>query len=505
MEFFRNNNVILPSFLAFFFIIAAVHPVSAEPSPGFADIIEPCLDAVVNISATFPQPVLPPLDLQFPEDLWGHRLQEMLPKAKGSSLNVTALGSGFFIHPEGYIVTNLHVIQNVLNNNGKVTVILNSGKEIAVSIVGIDSRSDLALLKAKSDKPFPYLTWGDSSRARIGDWVLAVGNPFGLGGTVTSGIVSNAQRSMLPDKIGEATHVDLWLQTDAPINEGSSGGPLIDMRGKVIGINTAIFSPTRGGNVGISFAIPEKIARSIIEQLRKDGVVKRGWIGIKLGPFVTLEMASTMGLPPVCGVLVDGVVPNQGADKAGIEVGDVITKVRDIVVTSVSHLRTLVSSVTPGDILDITLIKQQLTTEDKKKVVKVSVGNLESDQHSSYPKTSLSSPQTSKKILGMVLEQANKVPKHLQKQWHWEPFVARGVIIVKADKKNSQKLRAGDVILKVGMRSVSTPEDIFRILHEIKKSVPLAGSAKTILLLVWRPEEGQFHHVFQINDDGNDS
>ncbi len=223
-----------------------------------------------------------------------------------------ALGSGFIIDPSGYIVTNNHVVENAT----KVTVVFQDGSKHPAKIIGRDPKTDLALLKIDAPQPLPYVTWGDSNAAQVGDWVLAVGNPFGLGGTVSSGIISARGRDI------HAGPYDDFLQIDASINRGNSGGPTFNLDGKVIGINTAIYSPN-GGSVGIGFAIPSSLAKPVIDQLRAHGKVERGWLGVQIQG-VTPEIAKSLGLPKAEGALVADVNPDGPAAKSGIKQGDVI-------------------------------------------------------------------------------------------------------------------------------------------------------------------------------------
>ena len=225
---------------------------------------------------------------------------------------VTSLGSGFIIDPSGYIVTNHHVIEDA----EEVTVILHDDTNLKAKIIGRDTKTDLALLKVEAKKPLPYVKWGDSEKARVGDWVLAIGNPFGLGGTVTAGIISARKRDI------NSGPYDSYLQTDASINRGNSGGPMFNLDGEVIGINTAIFSPS-GGSIGIGFAIPSAQARTVIDQLRKYGRTRRGWLGVRIQT-VTDQIAESLAMGRARGALVAGVTDNGPADKAGIKSGDVI-------------------------------------------------------------------------------------------------------------------------------------------------------------------------------------
>src|SRR5215468_8602618 len=319
-------------------------PAFARSAPeSFADLAEKLLPAVVNIATTTKitdagrgDPDLEELFRQFFDrqrrgqggdqngdqgdqngDNGGSGGDQNGDNGGGDSgpREATSLGSGFIIDPSGYIVTNNHVIEGA----EEITVRMQDNTEYKAKLIGHDPKTDLALLKIEAPSPLPSVEWGDSDKARIGDWVLAIGNPFGLGGTVTAGILSARQRDI------NAGPYDDFLQTDAAINRGNSGGPMFDVDGKVIGINTAIFSPS-GGSVGIAFAIPADTVKSVVAQLKDKGAVTRGWIGVQIQP-VTADIAESLGLKQAEGALVAEPQANSPAQKAGIEAGDIITSV----------------------------------------------------------------------------------------------------------------------------------------------------------------------------------
>jgi serine protease Do len=301
--------------LGVFFSVLLAIPAAARGTPeSFADLSAQLLPTVVNISTS--QTLRSPQRGAVPNVPPNSVLDEFYKKFLGPSQNlprhVTSLGSGFIIDPSGLIVTNNHVIVNA----DHITVTLNDGTSLPARLIGRDEKTDLALLKINARRPLPAAHFGDSDRARIGDWVIAIGNPFGLGSTVTAGIVSARNRSI------DAGPYDEFIQTDAPINQGNSGGPLFDMSGAVVGVNSAIYSPT-GGSVGIGFAIPSSMARDVIGQLRATGTVRRGYVGVNIQP-VTQDLAQGMGLPGAMGALVSNVTPNGPAARAGIHTGDVI-------------------------------------------------------------------------------------------------------------------------------------------------------------------------------------
>ncbi|ATI12456.1 MULTISPECIES: DegQ family serine endoprotease [Acetobacter] len=291
----------------------------------FADLAAKLLPAVVNVSTTQTVradsddddeddqlPQMPNFPQGSPFEKFFHDFMNRQTEPDAPPRRMQALGSGFIIDPTGYIVTNNHVIRKA----DRITVTLQDNTVLTAKAVGHDDRTDLALLKVESKKPLPFVQFGNSDSHRVGDWVLAIGNPFGLSGTVTAGIISSRGRNI------DQGPYDDFIQTDAPINKGNSGGPLFDMNGQVIGVNTAIYSPS-GGSVGIGFAIPSNEARNVVEQLRKTGKVSRGWLGVRIQN-VTQDIADGLGLTPARGALVAGVEKNGPAAKAGLQTGDVI-------------------------------------------------------------------------------------------------------------------------------------------------------------------------------------
>ncbi|MDN3644600.1 Do family serine endopeptidase [Pontixanthobacter aestiaquae] len=273
-----------------------------------------------------------------------------------------SLGSGFIISADGFVVTNNHVVSpNGRGTVEEITVTLPDGQEYDAELIGADADSDLAVLKIKRSDPFPFVKFGESDEARVGDWVIAIGNPFGLGGTVTSGIVSSVLRNT-----GSGAY-DRYIQTDASINRGNSGGPLFDMQGNVIGINNAIYSPS-GGSVGIGFAIPAEVASPIVDQLKSGEAIERGFLGVSIQP-VDEDLAASLGLPKNQGEFVQLVQPDAAADKAGIRAGDIVTKVDGKAVTQDQTLSFLVANVKPGETIPIELYR-----EGKRRTVQATVG-----------------------------------------------------------------------------------------------------------------------------------
>ena len=297
---------------------ALLLPIRADAHESFADLADKLLPAVVNISTTQQVerqegPRLPPNSPfdEFFRDFFGDQMPQ-LPSPPSGERQAQSLGSGFIISSDGYIVTNNHVVGKA----EEIEVGLQDERKFKAELVGRDPKTDLALLKIEADEPLPFARFGDSSKARVGDWVIAIGNPFGLGGTVTAGIISARSRDI------QSGPYDDFIQTDAPINRGNSGGPLFNLDGEVIAINSVILSPG-GGNVGIGFAISSNLAEPILQQLRQYGQARRGWLGVRIQE-VTPEIAQALGLKKPQGALVAAVNKNEPAQKAGLKVGDVI-------------------------------------------------------------------------------------------------------------------------------------------------------------------------------------
>ncbi|MEQ8742089.1 Do family serine endopeptidase [Parasphingorhabdus sp.] len=335
-------------------VIRNLAPRAGAPM-SFADLTEQLQPAVVNISTT--QRVRVSNNNPFAgtpfDGLFGNR------QGGGGgeqTREAQSLGSGFIISADGYVVTNNHVVAPGNRNATieSITVIMPDRTEYEAELVGRDAASDIAVLKIKANKPFPFVKFGDSASARVGDWVIAIGNPFGLGGTVTTGILSAIHRNT-----GQGGAYDRFLQTDASINRGNSGGPMFDLNGNVIGINNAIISPT-GGNVGIGFAIPAEVAAPIVETLKKGRTIERGYLGVQISA-LSEDLADSLGLEKNRGEFVQRVEPGEAAQKAGIQAGDVITKVNGKTVTPDQTLSYLVANLPIGTNVPIELVRDGKT------------------------------------------------------------------------------------------------------------------------------------------------
>src|SRR5690349_21516969 len=373
------RRTVLCSFLAVL-LLGATAAVSPRPAlargpDGIADVAEKVIDAVVNISTSqtieaksggegrgaIPQ--LPPGSPfeEFFEDFFKNRRS---PGGKGGSelqpRKTNSLGSGFIVDPSGIVVTNNHVIADA----DEINVIMNDGTKIKAEIVGVDKKTDLAVLKFKPPKELIAVKFGDSDKLRLGDWVIAIGNPFSLGGTVTAGIVSAKNRDI------SSGPYDSYIQTDAAINRGNSGGPLFNLEGEVIGVNTLIISPS-GGSIGLGFAVPSKTVAGVVDQLRQFGELRRGWLGVRIQP-VTDEIADSLSIKPARGALIAGVDDKGPAKPAGIEPGDVVVKFDGKDIKEPKDLSRIVADTAVGKEVDVVVIRK-----GKEESRKVTLGRLQ--------------------------------------------------------------------------------------------------------------------------------
>jgi len=421
---------------------------SARGAPdSFADLAEKSLPAVVNISTTqtlsSDNPQGQDLDELFRQFLDRQQGGEA-PKPR----RATSLGSGFIIEASGFVVTNNHVIENA----DEITVITHDNEEFKAKLIGTDEKTDLALLKIEAGKPLPFVNWGNSDNTRIGDWVLAIGNPFGLGGSVTAGIVSARQRDI------NAGPYDDFLQTDASINRGNSGGPMFNMDGEVVGINSAIYSPS-GGSVGIGFAIPANLAKPIIAQIREFGHARRGWIGVRIQS-VSADLAEGLKLPAAKGALIASVTPGGPAEAAGIKQGDVVLKFDGRDVTEMRGLPRIVAETPVAKAVDVIVWR-------KGKQVSLSAKVGEYPENEDQPSVEQTSQQPSApQDEGSKIESLGVDLATLDQQGRDKFGIsgdAEGVLVVEVaqDGPAAEKdLRAGDVIVEVDQKAVKSPGDV---------------------------------------------
>jgi len=443
-----------------------VQQISQRPV-GFADIVEKVKPAVISVRVKMERPVASGLsedDLPFPPGSPFERFFRRFgtPKMPNGHEIITGQGSGFFISRDGYAVTNNHVVQNAEN----VQVTTDDGKSYDAKVIGTDPRTDLALIKV-SGNDFPFVKLADGT-PRVGDWVLAVGNPFGLGGTVTAGIVSARGRD-----IGAGPYDD-FIQIDAPVNKGNSGGPTFDVDGNVIGVNTAIFSPS-GGSVGIAFAIPAETVKTVIAQLHDKGSVTRGWIGVQIQP-VTPEIADSMGLKQATGALVSEPQADSPAAKAGIKSGDVITSVNDKPIRDARELARLIGTMPPGVTIKVALIR-----DGQDKTLTLTLGTLPNEKQAANETDRHESPgESDVPRLGLTLAPAAKA----------SAADGKGVLVTAVAEGGvaaEHGFQVGDVILDVGGRMVSTPAEVREGLSDARK-----GGKRSVLFRVKSGEATKF-------------
>lgn len=453
-------------------------PAESNLTPGsFADLVEPLLPAVVNISSTqkMEQPQdYPEMPMFPPGSPFEDFFEEFMDRHGnlGPTTPPASLGSGFVVDAEnGYIVTNNHVIRDA----DDIRVTFADNDTVSAKVIGTDEKTDLAVLKVETKKELKAIHFGESDSLRVGDWVVAIGNPFGLGGTVTAGIVSARARNI------NSGPYDDFIQTDASINRGNSGGPMFDTRGNVIGINTAIFSPS-GGSVGIGFAIPSSLAEPVIKQIIEFGHTRRGWLGVRIQD-VTPDIAESFGLKNSQGALIASVNEGGPADKAGIKAGDIILKFNDKSITATRSLPRIVAE-TPID-------SQATVTywrDGKEHTGTVTVGELEKAEEEGtidgIPETEAT--DTSVPSVGLVL---NLLTEELHSAYNI-PLEVQGVFVVTVSPGSESEAKGileGDVIVEINQQSVNEPATVIDIIDKAQKA-----GRKSVLLLVNREGDMRF-------------
>ena len=467
-------------------------PALARGPDGIADVAEKVIDAVVNISTSQTveakggdsgrgaMPQLPPGSPfeEFFDDFFKNRRGGPGGNSKGGELQphkTTSLGSGFIVDVAGIVVTNNHVIADA----DEINVIMNDGTKIKAELVGVDKKTDLAVLKFKPVKPLVAVKFGDSDKLRLGEWVIAIGNPFSLGGTVTAGIVSARNRDI------NSGPYDSYIQTDAAINRGNSGGPLFNLDGEVIGVNTLIISPT-GGSIGIGFAVPSKTVAGVVDSLRQFGELRRGWLGVRIQQ-VTDEIAESLNIKPARGALIAGVEDKGPAKPAGIEPGDVVVKFDGKEIKEPKDLSRVVAGTAVGKEVDVVIIRK-----GAEETRKVTLGRLE-DTDKAVPASAKTKEEpaekpVTQKALGLDLA---TLSKDLRSRYKIKDSV-KGVIITNVDSTSDaaeKRLSAGEVIVEVAQEAVSNATDVKKRVDALKKD-----GKKSILLLV-STAEGELRFV----------
>ncbi len=458
-------------------LVAFASTSEARGPQSVADTAQELIDAVVNISTsqTLKTPEGTPLP-RVPEGSPFEDLFEDFFNKKGTSPHrdrrVSSLGSGFVIDAEeGLIVTNTHVIEGA----DEIIVNFADGSRLKVDkVIGKDGKTDLALLKVTPKKPLKAVKFGSSEAMRVGDWVMAIGNPFGLGGSVTVGIISAKARDI------NSGPYDDYLQTDAAINKGNSGGPLFNMAGEVIGINTAIISPT-GGSIGIGFAVPTDIAAPVIEQLRLYGETRRGWLGVRIQS-VSEDIAESLGVPPNTGALVAGVTPESPAAQAGIESGDVITRFDGKEISGMRGLPRIVAQTPIGKTVEVEAMRR-----GEKKNFKIVVGRLsedeDADEETAPSTTRGDAPPTPGQ--GLIGLHVTPLTDELRRK-HGIDKKINGLLVTEVDPDSpaaEKGVRTGDIIVEAAQEQVASADDLSKSVDKVRKS-----GRKAVLL---RLEDGK--------------
>ena len=478
----RSSRGLVASCLAVLFFTTVSVPlgVQARSAPeSFADLADQVSGAVVNISATqmvedkrasnAPQ-LQPgtPFDELFEEFFKRRQQQGQGDTPHPQQHRSNSLGSGFVIDSSGIVITNNHVISDA----NEVTVIFTDGQKLKAEIVGKDTKVDVAVLRIKPDKPLKAVKFGDSDKSRVGDWVMAVGNPFGLGGSVTAGIISARNRNI------ESGPYDNYIQTDASINKGNSGGPLFNMDGEVIGINTAILSPS-GGSIGIGFATPANTVTPIIEQLQKYGETRRGWLGVRIQN-IDDAIAENLNLGSVRGALVAGVDEKGPAKPAGLKTGDVITKFDGRDVKELRDLPKLVASTPVGKDVPVIVMR-----DGKEVTLNVKLGRLEDGEKQAALDTSKNDatkggPAASpvQKALGLEFSALND---ELRKKYSIRDSVKAGVVVTSVDPRSNaadKRIQPGEVIVEINQEPIAQPADVTKRLDALKSQAQVGLASR---------------------------
>ena len=478
------------AFAAAMLAVLAAAPDASAQSRGpasVADVAEKVLDAVVNISTSQsvggpsgPRTVQPP-QLPGPQGPQGSPFDDFFEeffKRRGEEdgnrpRRVSSLGSGFVIDAAGIVITNNHVIADA----DEVFANFNDGTKLKAEVIGRDPKTDIAVLRIKPEKPLVAVSFGDSDRIRVGDWVMAIGNPFGLGGSLSVGVVSARNRDI------NSGPYDNFIQTDAAINRGNSGGPLFNMQGEVVGVNTAIISPS-GGSIGIGFSIPAKTAMAVIDQLREFGETRRGWIGVRIQQ-IDDQIAETLGIGTARGALIAGVNEGGPAEKAGMKSGDVIVKFDGQDIREMRDLPRAVASTAVNKSVDVVVLRN-----GKQQTLRITLGRLEDSEKAQQASVKPPAPETrgvTKRLLGLELSQ---MTDEMRKRFKLRDNV-KGLVIVSIEQNSplaDQRVMPGDVITEVTGQAVASAADLQKRIDALKKD----GKKSALLLLLNAAGEQRF-------------
>jgi len=440
----------------------------------FADLAEKLMPSVVNIASTQTiKTTANPFPFEFPE---GSPFEDMFKEFnRPSERQATGLGSGFIIDSKGIVVTNNHVIQGAED----IIVSVNGSKEYKATVIGKDPYMDLAVLQIVSEETFIPVKFGDSDKARIGDWVIAIGNPFGFGGTVTTGIISSRNRD-----IG-LTRYDDFIQTDASINQGNSGGPLFNLDGKVVGINTAIIAPGRSGSIGIGFAIPSNPASQVIEQLIEFGETKRGWLGVRI-QLVTNEIADVEKLEKPEGALVASVSEGSPADKGGIKAGDIILEFDGKRIDTMRTLPKLVAQTKVGKKVTVKIWRNQNLISKK-----ILLGRLESSKEFRAENKIDSDEDTVIEALKISVRNLNKNDIFNRKL----PKNSTGVVVTKISENSPLRfISVNDVIVELQKKKVVNSNQFYKLVNDI-----LVKGQRTLLFAIYNSNNQRSYLTVKLN------
>jgi len=461
----KRFPLLLSLILAITFIVGpwAALPSPAQAPPSFADLAEKLGPTVVNIYTKKVLKGKSAFHGQMPDDLPDFFKKFFdIPRQGPGSRKVMSLGSGVIISSDGYIVTNNHVIKDA----EEISVRLTDFEEFEAKIVGRDPKTDVALIKIKPGKKLPFATFGDSAKLRVGEWVIAIGNPFGFENTVTAGIVSAKGRN-----IGNSPYEN-FIQTDASINMGNSGGPLFNMEGKLVGINSAIYSRD-GGNIGLGFAIPANMVHNVVEQLKKHGKVIRGWLGVMV-QHVNADLAKEFGLDRPKGALVGEVIKGSPAEKAGIKQGDIIVRFMDHEIKQMSELPAIVAQTPVGTRARVVVIRK-----GKEKTLTVKIGRLKEEMLDSGD----SEATETSKDLGITVQE---ITPEIAKSMNLKDD--KGLVITDVTPGSpayDARITPGEVILQVNQHDVKTLEDYRKAMKRVKKG-------DNVLFLIRKGEHSRF-------------